>query len=193
MFERFTGPAREVVIQTQREARDLGHQQIGTEHVLLALLAGGGGAATVLRDAGLDASRVRADVQRLVGAPGRALDEEDAAALQTVGIDLDAVLTKIEETFGADALEPPAPEPRRGLLGWRRSGGHIRFSPRAKKVLELSLREAIRLSDNYIGTEHILLGLIREGEGLAAKIMHDAGVDLTRLRQAAVDARQRPA
>src|SRR3712207_2327649 len=117
MFERFTTSARVVVTRAQHEARELRHPVIGTEHILLALLSTENSTAyRVLHDAGVDATRVRADVVRLVGPPAKLLGDEDAAALRTVGIDLDAVLSKIEETFGPEALDPPAPPARRGLF-----------------------------------------------------------------------------
>ena len=70
--------------------------------------------------------------------------------------------------------------------GQAASTGHIPFTPRAKKVLELSLREALQLGHNYIGTEHILLGLIREGEGVAAQVLQKLGADLNRVRQTVI-------
>jgi ATP-dependent Clp protease ATP-binding subunit ClpA len=188
MFERFTAQARGVVMRARDEARYLHHPYIGTEHLLLALLVEEAGIAyTVLHEAGMDHARVRADVERLVGAPAKILSDEDAEALQTIGIDLDAVLARIEETFGPDALAPLAPTPRRGLLRRRPSEGS-RFTNRSKKVVELSLREAIRLGHDHIGAEHILLGLLREGNGLAAKILTDAGLALDDLRRATLTA-----
>jgi hypothetical protein len=112
------------------------------------------------------------------------------AALEAIGIDLNAVRAKLEESFGPGALEPEVQPARYGLFGRKVSGG--RFTRRSKKVLELSLREALRLKHNFggadqartvIGTEHLLLGLIREGEGLAAKIMVDAGIPFEPLRR----------
>ncbi len=187
MFERFTDRARAVVTQANKQAREMGHPLVGTEHFLLALLEEEGGIAyAVLSEAGLDSERVRADVVRLVGTPPRVLGAEDAAALRTIGIDLDAVLARIEESFGSEALDPPPPpEQGRWVLGrGRRRRGSGRFGPRARKVLELSLREALRLKHKYIGTEHILLGLVREGDGLAAQIITESGVDLADLRRA---------
>ncbi|MEH1128668.1 Clp protease N-terminal domain-containing protein [Micromonospora sp. CPCC 206061] len=129
------------------------------------------------------------------------LGQADADALRSIGIDLDAIRSKIEETFGEGALDQPhvCEEPRRGLF--RRqprqahggSPGHIPFTPRAKKVLELALREALHLKHSYIGTEHILLGLIREGEGLAARVLTDAGLSLDDLRTHVLDALDRAA
>jgi hypothetical protein len=128
-----------------------------------------------------------------VGTPGKAdepLGDDDADALEAIGIDLRAVRAKIEESFGPGALDPPPfVAERRGLFG-RRSGkdgstsvGRLPFTRRSKIVLELSLREALRLKHRYIGSEHILLGVLREGDGLAAKVIHDADIDLALLRQ----------
>ena len=196
MFERFTHAARDVVIRAQSEARELRHSPIGTQHVLLALLADPAGpvaAAPALTAKGVDARFIRAEVIRLVG-PGTApsdplpdADAEDAAALKAIGIDLDAVRRAIEENFGPGALRLPratAPK-RRGLLRRTRShtSGHIPFSPRSKKVLELSLREAIRLKHNFIAPEHIMLGILREGQGLAVQILTAAKVDPAQLRE----------
>jgi hypothetical protein len=91
-----------------------------------------------------------------------------AKALESLGISLEAVRREVEEIIG-QGQEPPS--------------GHIPFTSRAKKVLELSLREALQLGHNYIGTEHILLGLIREGDGVAAQILVKLGADLNRVRQ----------
>src|SRR5271170_3027586 len=91
-----------------------------------------------------------------------------AKALESLGISLDAVRQQVEEIIGQGQQAP---------------SGHIPFTPRAKKVLELSLREALQLGHNYIGTEHILLGLIREGEGVAAQVLVKLGADLSRVRQ----------
>jgi ATP-dependent Clp protease ATP-binding subunit ClpA len=91
-----------------------------------------------------------------------------AMVLESLGISLEAVRAQVEEIIGQGQSAPT---------------GHIPFTPRAKKVLELSLREATQLGHNYIGTEHILLGLIREGEGVAAQVLVKLGADLYRVRQ----------
>ena len=91
-----------------------------------------------------------------------------AKSLESLGISLEAVRNQVEEIIGQGGSSP---------------SGHIPFTPRAKKVLELSLREALQLGHNYIGTEHILLGLIREGEGVAAQVLVKLGADLSRVRQ----------
>jgi ATP-dependent Clp protease ATP-binding subunit ClpC len=139
MFERFTDRARRVVVLAQEEARMLGHDYIGTEHILLGLIHEGEGVA--------------------------------AKALRSLQINLAAVRQKVEEIIG-QGKGPPS--------------GHIPFTPRAKKVLEYSLREALQLGHNYIGTEHILLGLIREGEGVAAQALKSLGADLGTVRQQVV-------
>jgi hypothetical protein len=94
-----------------------------------------------------------------------------AKALTSLGISLQAVRQQVEEIIGQGQHSPT---------------GHIPFTPRAKKVLELSLREALQLGHNYIGTEHILLGLIREGDGVAAQVLVRLGADLNRVRQQVV-------
>jgi ATP-dependent Clp protease ATP-binding subunit ClpA len=192
MFERFTTQARHVVVHAQDEARRLGHGYIGTEHLLLALLDPTSGTAyAVLSGAGLDSERVRTEIGRLGGTPTGPLGAEDAQALQAIGIDLAAIRARIEEVFGPGALDCPAPPVRRGLLRRRRArpvGGRIPFTARAKKVLELSVREAARLGHSYLGTEHVLLGLLREGDGRAARILIDAGLSLDDLRARTVAA-----
>jgi ATP-dependent Clp protease ATP-binding subunit ClpA len=190
MFERFTDQARNVVVHAQEESRGLGHPYVGTEHILLALLDPSAGAtATVLADAGLDASALRDAVQRNLAQPRTPLTSEDAEALKSIGIDLERVLDRLEATLGSGALAS-SPPPRRGLLRRRRRsvGGHIPFTARSKKVLELSLREAIALKSGHIGSEHLLLGLIREGDGLAALVLSQQGVDLKALRAATLRA-----
>jgi ATP-dependent Clp protease ATP-binding subunit ClpA len=196
MFERFTAQARHVVVTAQEEAAGFRHGYIGTEHILLALLDEGSGiASTVLRDAGVDRERVRADVERIVGRGRGSLGADDAAALREIGIDLDAVLSKIEERFGPQALRSPCPPPRRGLLRRRRRGygGARPFTPRAKKVLELSMREALRMRCDHVGPEHILLGLLREGKGLAAQVLTAAGPTIDDLRRRTLAALDRAA
>jgi ATP-dependent Clp protease ATP-binding subunit ClpA len=183
MFERFTNEARTAVMAAQQEARRLGHDCIGTEHVLLALFRGDGIAARALAGLGVAADAVEHEVVTFVR-PGP-FGAADAEALGAIGIDLDEVRRRLEASFGPGALRwrPGRRGNRRGPL----PGRHIPFSPRAKKVLELSLREALRLKHNYIGTEHILLGLVREGEGLAALVLTKLGADLEAVRAKVLD------
>jgi ATP-dependent Clp protease ATP-binding subunit ClpC len=138
MFERFTNAARQVIVHAQEEARDLDHDYIGTEHLLLGLLDTAGTAIHTLAEFGVEADGIRTSVLEIVGR-------------------------------GKDA-----------------PSGHIPFTPRAKKVLELALREALELKHNYIGTEHILLGILREGEGVAAQVLTHAGVGMNEARDVVV-------
>jgi ATP-dependent Clp protease ATP-binding subunit ClpA len=173
MFERFTEEARQVVVSSQDEARRLHHHFIGTEHLLLGLLDQEGSAtAAVLARHGLTRTAAVAAIQRFSGH-----EQLDAAALGTVGIDLDAVRDSVEAAFGPGALDTPSPDKGREVTG------HIPFTRRAKKVLELSLREAVVLRSGSIADGHLVLGLLREGEGLAAKVLADRGIDFDVLRR----------
>jgi hypothetical protein len=144
MFERFTDAARDVVTRAQEEARRLGHDYIGTEHLLLALL---------------DRDEAEQDVA--------------LAALRACDVERAAVRAKVVEVIGEGTATPP---------------GHIPFTPRAKKVLELGLREALQLGHNCVGAEHLLLALLREGEGVACQVLTDLGVELVQLRSWVRDA-----
>src|SRR5262245_52478086 len=141
MFDRFTDRARQVIVLAQDEARQLKHNYIGTEHILLGLLREQDGVARrVLESLGVSVDAVRDQVVRIVG-------EGEGEAV-------------------------PA--------------GQIPFTPRAKKVLELALREGLSLGHNYIGTEHILLGIARENDGIAARVLRDLGADAETIRDAVV-------
>ncbi len=136
MFERFTDRARQVVVLAQAEARGLGHDWVGTEHLLLGLVRLGEGVGP--------------------------------RALEAAGISLAAVRQQVEE------MVPRGEQPPSGPIG---------FTPEAKKALELSLREALQLHHRYIGTEHILLGLLSEGQGVAAQALARLGTDLDGMRR----------
>ena len=139
MFERFTDRARNAVRVAQEEARRLGHASIGTEHLLLGLLAEPDG----------------------IG----------ARALVALGLSPDGLRAEVERAAGPGEGSP---------------AGHLPFRHESKKVLELSLREALGLGHNYIGTEHIALGLVRQGEGVAAQVLLRRGADLPAVRQEVV-------
>ncbi|WP_070121445.1 ATP-dependent protease ATP-binding subunit ClpC [Bacillus marinisedimentorum] len=135
MFGRFTERAQKVLALAQEEAIRLGHNNIGTEHILLGLVREGEGiAAKALLALGLGSEKIQKEVEALIGR-------------------------------GQDVSQT------------------IHYTPRAKKVIELSMDEARKLSHSYVGTEHILLGLIREGEGVAARVLNNLGVSLNRARQ----------
>ncbi|GAA4610153.1 Clp protease N-terminal domain-containing protein [Actinoallomurus liliacearum] len=174
MFERFTDEARQVVKLAQEEARRRRHPFIGTEHLLLAFLdEGHGPAAQALTAQGVTGSDIDRRMTLLTGPPDNGLDPE---ALATIGIDLDQVREATEASFGPGALNP------RGCHHREVRRGHIPLTKRAKKILEFALREALALGHNYIGSGHMLLGLLREDHGLAVRLLTDAGVDLTALR-----------
>jgi ATP-dependent Clp protease ATP-binding subunit ClpC len=135
MFGRFTERAQKVLALAQEEAVRLGHNNIGTEHILLGLVREGEGiAAKALQALGLSPDKIQQEVETLIGR-------------------------------GQDASQT------------------IHYTPRAKKVIELSMDEARKLGHSYVGTEHILLGLIREGEGVAARVLNNLGVSLNKARQ----------
>ena len=174
MFERFTERARRVVVLAQEEARMLDHPYIGTEHILLGLIREGEGvAAKALESLNISLEAVRQQVVATIG-QGRGAP---MVRLSQPGIS--AHIARYREWRHRSAA---------GQRGRRTGtvGGHVPFSPRAKKLLELSLREAAQLGHNYIGTEHILLGLIREGEGVAAEVLQKLGADLNRVRQTVI-------
>ncbi|MBP0453609.1 hypothetical protein J5Y04_29295 [Kitasatospora sp. RG8] len=182
MFERFTDDARRVVGRAGQEAAELKHGSIGTEHLLLAVLAlPGDPSAAVLVDAGLDHATAQQAVRRLLG-PG-----DDAEALAAIGVDLGAVREAVESVFGEGALDAPDEEPAARRRGWFRSEPKARRSPftaPARKVLELSLRESLRLKSGHIAVGHLLLGVLREGEGLGAKVIAGHGLDAQAVRRA---------
>jgi len=177
MFERFTGKARAVIASSVEEAKRADVRYVGTEHLLMGMLViGEGKAFEALNAAGVTLDRARSVGARLAGHSAGPLGADDAAALKTIGIDLEAVVNSVEESFGPGALSGAGIE---GRSRW----GRTPLTPRAKKVLGLALREAIHLKHNYIGTEHLLLGLIREGDGLGAKIIIGEGASLAELRR----------
>ena len=222
MFERFTDTARHVVVQAQADARRLGHNYIGCEHLLLAATATGEPASAALRDQGVTPERIEAEILRTIGRGQTAgpLGGLDREALASIGIDLDAVRARIEAAFGPDALAPALPAACRSrrpawgkgplaeltrrrrrrarrnaplpagppgnapLLPGPAPRGHIPFTPRAKKSLELSLREAKALNDTDIGVQHLTLALLAMEDGMVPVILSALGTPATPLRAA---------
>jgi ATP-dependent Clp protease ATP-binding subunit ClpA len=178
MFERFTAQARSVVVQAEQEARELGHRSIATQHILLAMSGRPDSAAgRTLGALELLEAQVREDVRHANRPDDRPpFTDEDAQALRSVGIDLDEVRRTVEDAFGPGALDEDV-APTGGELS-----GHIPFTPGSKKALELALREAIHLGHRYIGTEHLLLGLVRDEGCSAARILATHGIDAERVR-----------
>lgn len=186
MLERFTEPARRVVNESQLEMRALHHGYVGTEHLLLALLRQPAEpAAALLVRQGLDLGTARAAVQRLLGESGATID---GAALEAIGIDLDAVTARVEAAFGAGALSGAGAGAGPGTAsaagrGRTRTLGRGVFTDRARKVLELAVRAAQGRGDRSIGSAHLLLGLVREGGGLAVRVLRDHGLDLAEVER----------
>jgi ATP-dependent Clp protease ATP-binding subunit ClpA len=231
MLERFTDTARHVIVRAQEDARRLGHNYIGCEHLLLAAAATDEPASAVLRDHGVTPERIEAAILRTIGL-GQAADPLgglDRQALASIGIDLDAVRARIEAAFGPDALtralpasrqsrrpawgkgplaeltrrrrrrrarrnapRPAGPRGNASLTPGPAPRGHIPFTPRAKKSLQLSLREAEALHDNYIGVQHLTLALLARKDGTVPVILSALGAPASSLR-AAVLARYRKA
>lgn len=178
MFERFAAEARQVVVYAQEEARRMRHGYIGCEHLLLGLVDNGPGpAADALAGFGLEAASLRGLVAEEVGLGE---DRLDADALASLGIDLDAVRRATEAAFGPGALEHGRAGGRSAAIGrW----GHIPFTPRAKKSLELALRAAVRMRHKDISSGHLLLGIIDQGSNAAVLILRRAGVPVDALRR----------
>ncbi len=180
MFERFTRNARAVVLDAAQVARRAHAPEVLPTHLLEALVAIDGTLALhLLEDLGASRQELRQVVSRLVGAQPAVLDEDDADALRLLGIDLDDVMRRIERDLGGPS----------GSAGERRSTP--RYSRSAKKALALSLREAIRLGDRFIGTEHLLLGLVRAGDPLTLATLAAFGLKAVDVRRAVDEAERR--
>ena len=186
MFERFTDKARAVVILARTEASERG-DQIRPVYMLHALASGEGVAAQVLAGLGVGPGDIERRLDRT--APlGKPLGAEppggDAEALASIGIDLDEIRRKVEENFGPGALERPAASPQ--------GTGRITMTREAKQSDELAAREARALRHSYIGTEHLLLGLLSAAErnprgDFSPATLSDLGIDPAQLRQRVFD------
>ncbi|MCQ2002164.1 Clp protease N-terminal domain-containing protein [Arthrobacter zhaoxinii] len=184
MFERFTQQARQSVISAQEEAHTLEATQILPVHLLLSTVSTAEATtpllASVLAESGLTSAQLRADLRAMGADSGY----DDAAALESVGIDLDEVRRAIDAQFGEGALDAAAGSaPRRRRLFDSLKGGHRPFSSGAKAVLTNSLRESTARKDGYIGTEHLLLGILRGADPAALSLVSQhVGPDELRAR-----------
>lgn len=194
MFERFTRPARQLVVAAQEEARELGHGWIGSEHLLLAALRQPTepGAATLI-GLGVTADRCRTAVTGVLGGQHGGVTDQDADALQALGIDLEEVRRRAEDAFGSGALDTPARDPgrerrrpfplsRRRDRELRPPQGHIPFAGRAKKAMELALREAVALKDRHIGVQHVVLGLLRSDDNITRALFQQLNLNIDEAR-----------
>ncbi|MGW3544338.1 Clp protease N-terminal domain-containing protein [Nocardia niigatensis] len=188
MFERFDKPARTAIVMAQEEARDLCASAIEVEHMLLGLLAcPDQGLREILAAHGLTAEGVREALARK--RTGEPLGAEDAAALRSIGIDLDAVRESLEATFGENALDQAAvpEEASRWRKYWGAEGGprgHIPFTGDSKKVIELSLREALSRKDDHIEAAHLMLAVLRAPNVVTGRLL--GGDDAVRALREAV-------
>lgn len=187
MFERFSRDARAVVVDAQEVARSLDDRTIRAAHLLAALAEVGRTTPDLLAEHGLGREPLR---RRLAELHRGGLDE---SALSSLGIDLAAVRTSVESTFGVGALDADPPQPRRWPFGRHRASGHPAFTDGAKKALELSLREAIRLGLSSIDAEAILLGVLRADDREVRLVLADLGVNVATLRRATEDRLRRAA
>ncbi|SNT37678.1 Clp protease N-terminal domain-containing protein [Rhodococcoides kyotonense] len=166
MFERFTGRARMAVVAAQEQARATKSPRIEAVHVFLGVLdTADSGLRSLLEREGYTVDSVRATLST-----DSELGDGDAKALESIGIDLDAVRASLEASFGEGALDEPTQD-KRGWLG--RRTGHLAFAPASKKAIELSLREAIQRKDSEIRSEHLLLGLIRGADDGFTAVVRD--------------------
>jgi ATP-dependent Clp protease ATP-binding subunit ClpA len=178
MLERFTRNARAVVVGAQEVAARAGAPGVRPAHLLESLAAADSVLAMhVLAQLGAPGDEVRRVVRGLAVRHPDGLDADDAEALKLLGIDLDEVLSRIDGELSAGG----GPIPK----------GHKRFSRESKKVLELSLREAVRLGDSFIGTEHVLLGLLRQGDRTALETLKAFDLSVDDVRRAVAEADRR--
>ena len=192
MFERFTHDARAVVISTQDICLGLGVDEVRPVHLLFALTEGGSGVSDLLAAHGISTDAVADCLGVAPPTPPTPLGDDDAEALRSLGIDLDAIREAVERQFGEGALDadaatdepgerrPPAPGDDDDAWAARRRfglGGRLRFGRGSKKVLELSLREALRTGAREIRTEHIALGVLRADDEAVTMLLRTLGTD----------------
>lgn len=194
MFERFTDRARKVVSLALAKAKERGDDQIRPVHMLYGVTAADGVGARALTALGVDAAAVERELARGGGAsPGplgspREAADGDAEALAAIGIDLDEIKRRIEDSFGQGALER-VPLTSRGPLNWT---GRLPLAEGSKLALAYALKETRALHHTYIGTEHVLLGLMRVAErqpygDFAVVTLRDLGLDPVAVRTRVLD------
>jgi len=198
MFGRFTPGARQLLVRAQEQAIGMGHCWIGCEHLLLAVADTRTREGGLLRKKGATPHAVEEAIAAVIGR--EACDGDDKILLAGLGIDADAVREAVEATFGAGALGAAPTTVRRRR---RRRLGRLRaqctpspcpqFTPRAKRCLGLSSREALRLKHTHIGVEHITLALLARDDTVAWQVLLHVGVRPDDLRQAIEEAHGPPA
>jgi ATP-dependent Clp protease ATP-binding subunit ClpC len=179
VFDRFTELAKRAIVAAQDAATSMGHDFIGTGHLLLGLAQTAGPAGEALREHGLELRRAREKITEALAEAGVAATGGQPAkdALASIGIDVGEIQRRADDTFGPGNFRFPRP----------------RFTPRAKRTLQLTLGEATRLGHQHIDSGHLLLGIIDEGgrerdgegegEGVAVKVLHTLDVNTEALRE----------
>ena len=179
MFERFSRSARVSVVLASEEARESNSDEIRPEHLLVGVLQSAGrDLSGVLGAHGLMAGVIR-DRLAAAASPGEESFDEDAETLRSIGIDLRAVRDSVDDSFGAGTFDNALRRSGRR----RRRRGHLPFTKPAKKVLELALRETLAHKNNWIGCEHLMLGILRGGDTFTMSLIPEHG-DAARLRDA---------
>lgn len=179
MFDIFTEPAKQAIMAGQDEAIALGHDFMGTEHLLLGLLAASDSTAgRVLADQGVTAEQVRAEVVTQLTAAGITATHgrDSAEALATIGIDVNEIRRRADDTFGPGEFMYPRPA----------------YTAEAKSAIERSVAQAHELGLDWVGSAHMLLGVLDESAGFGARALAATGADLVALRQRTLDQASSP-
>ena len=173
VYDRFTELTKRAMVGARDAATALGHDFIGAEHLLLGLVQTAGVASEALRAHGVELGHLRDETVREQAARGVPATHGQAAkdALSSLGIDLAEIRRRADESFGPDAFKYPRPA----------------FSVQAKKAVQASLHQAIELGQQRIDTEHLLLGVLAEGNGVPIRVLATLGVDAEALRQSVLE------
>jgi len=173
VYDRFTELTKRAMVAARDAATSLGHDFIGTEHLLLGLAQTAGVASEALRAYGIELGQLRDETARQLTADGVSTTRGQTAkdALSLLGIDLAEIRRRADETFGPDALKYPRPA----------------FSLQAKKAVQTSLQQAVDLGQQRIDTEHLLLGVLAETDGVALRVLAALGVDAEAVRRSVIE------
>ena len=192
MFKQFTREGRELLVRAQEHARRLGHCWVGCEHLLLGVADSQTTVGSVLRARGLQPDELDEAIAAVVGVCPKPGSQDDKEALAALGIDLDEVCRAVEASFGPGALEEVARR-RRSHRNWHRLRRRAAtgtsctpgppFTPKAKRGLEIALRESLRLKHDHIGIEHLALALLLRDDTAAWKVILHLGAAPGELRR----------
>lgn len=169
VYDRFTALAKRAIVAARDAAASLGHDFIGTEHLLIGLAQTSGAAGEVLRARGVELDRLRAEVERQMAARGVAATRGTAAtdALATLGIDVVEIRRRADASFGAGSFQFPRPA----------------FRLSAKRAIKASLEQAREVGQERIDTEHLLLGVLADGSDATLEVLASLGIDVAGLRR----------